>query len=148
VSLEQLDALPPAEREGLAAAVPAFFGGLPDHLWLDGGRLVVAHAGLSEDLHGRSSAKVQSFALYGETSGGTDEYGLPVRRDWAARYDGTAMVVYGHTSIAHARWVNNTICIDTGCVFGHRLTALRYPERELVDVPAARAYYPSARPLR
>jgi polynucleotide kinase-phosphatase len=46
-----------------------------------------------------------------------------------------------------AEWINGTICIDTGCVFGGKLTALRYPERELVDVPAARVYMEPARPL-
>jgi protein phosphatase len=39
------------------------------------------------------------------------------------------------------------MCLDTGCVFGGRLTALRYPERELVSVPAARVYYEPARPF-
>ena len=46
------------------------------------------------------------------------------------------MVVYGHTPVPEAEWVNSTICLDTGCVFGGKLTALRYPERELVSVPA------------
>ena len=58
------------------------------------------------------------------------------------------MVVYGHTPVPDAEWLNNTICIDTGCVFGGELTALRYPERELVSVPAQRAYYEPIRPLR
>jgi hypothetical protein len=56
-------------------------------------------------------------------------------------------VVYGHTPVLEPRWVNRTICIDTGCVFGGRLTALRYPERELVSVPAARVWYQPSRPL-
>jgi Calcineurin-like phosphoesterase len=147
-SLAQLAALPAAERACLTAALPAFFTALPSHLWLDDGNLVAAHAGLAEDMHGRCSAKVLSFALYGETGGETDGFGLPVQRDWAARYRGAAAVVYGHTSVRTARWVSNTICLDTGCVFGGRLTALRYPERELVDVPAARPHFASGRPLR
>jgi protein phosphatase len=56
------------------------------------------------------------------------------------------MVVYGHTPTPVAEWINNTICIDTGCVFGGKLTALRYPERELVEVPAARVYMEPVRP--
>ncbi len=86
--------------------------------------------------------------LFGETTGETDEFGLPVRYNWAADYRGKAMVVYGHTPVPEPEWLNNTIDIDTGCVFGGELTALRYPERELVSVPAGRVYYEPARPLR
>jgi protein phosphatase len=49
--------------------------------------------------------------------------------------------------VPEAVWVNKTICIDTGCVFGGRLSALRYPERELVSVPARQVYYEPIRPL-
>jgi PNKP adenylyltransferase domain, ligase domain/5'-nucleotidase len=106
----------------------------------DDGRLVVAHAGMKESMQNRASGAVRAFALFGETSGESDEFGLPVRHDWAWDYRGAASVVYGHTPVAEARWVNRTICIDTGCVFGGRLTALRWPERQLVSVPAARTY--------
>ena len=125
----------------------SFLDGLISHYVLDGGELVVAHAGLKERYHGRVSGRVRSFALYGDTTGETDEYGLPVRYPWANDYRGTAMVVYGHTPAATATWVNNTICLDTGAVFGGALTALRYPERELVSVPALREYYAPTRPL-
>ncbi|HEX6649725.1 MAG TPA: polynucleotide kinase-phosphatase, partial [Pyrinomonadaceae bacterium] len=91
--------------------------------------------------------KVRDFALYGETTGETDEFGLPVRYNWAAEYRGRAMVVYGHTSVPEPEWLNGTICIDTGCVFGGKLTALRYPEKELVSVPALQTYYESAKPF-
>jgi polynucleotide kinase-phosphatase len=117
------------------------------HLVLDDGRLVVAHAGLKEAYHGRASGRVRSFALYGDTTGESDEYGLPVRYPWAEDYRGRAMVVYGHTPTPTLDWVNNTLCLDTGCVFGGRLSALRYPERETVQVPARRVYYEPARPL-
>ena len=130
------------------ARVERFIDGLVSHYVLDGGRLVVAHAGMKEAYQGRGSGAVRAFALYGETTGETDEYGLPVRYDWAREYRGDAMVVYGHTPVAAAEWLNNTICIDTGCVFGGSLTALRYPERELVQVPAAREYYAPVRPLK
>src|SRR5262249_56683125 len=113
----------------------------------DDGRLVVARAGPAVAMRGRASAAVRAFALYGDTTGETDEFGLPVRYPWAEDYRGRAMVVYGHTPVPEPQWVNGTICLDTGCVFGGRLTALRYPERELVSVPAAEAYYQPARPL-
>ena len=117
------------------------------HVVLDDGELVVAHAGMKESYQGRSSSRVRDFALFGETTGETDEFGLPVRLPWAAEYRGRAAVVYGHTPIATPEWINNTINIDTGCVFGGRLTALRWPERDVVSVPAARTYYEPARPL-
>ncbi|GAA2586830.1 hypothetical protein GCM10010399_16010 [Dactylosporangium fulvum] len=124
-----------------------FLDGLISHYVLDGGRLVVAHAGLKEAYHGRASGRVRAFALYGDTTGETDEYGLPVRYPWATEYRGKAMVVYGHTPTPTPEWVNNTICIDTGCVFGGALTALRYPSRELVSVPALAEHYAPVRPL-
>ena len=108
---------------------------------------MVAHAGLKEGYHGRSSGRVRAFALYGDTTGETDEYGLPVRYPWAQEYRGQAMVVYGHTPVPKAEWVNNTICLDTGVVFGGALTALRYPEREIVSVPAEQQWYEPVRPL-
>ncbi|QYN37971.1 polynucleotide kinase-phosphatase [Pseudonocardia sp. DSM 110487] len=136
-----------AEPEEFRKQVHAFCDGLVAHYVLDGGRLVVAHAGLPERFHGRASGAVRSFALYGDTTGETDEYGLPVRLPWANDYRGSATVVYGHTPTPDAEWVNNTICLDTGAVFGGKLTALRYPERELVDVPAQEVWYEPVRPL-
>ena len=124
-----------------------FMDGLISHYVLDDGNLVVAHAGIKSEYQGRASARVRDFCLYGETTGEKDEFGLPIRADWAAEYRGKATVVYGHTAVVEPAWVNRTINIDTGCVFGGKLTALRYPERELVSVPAARVYYEPVRPL-
>ena len=117
------------EDRGFCETVATFLDGLRSHVWLDGGRLAVAHAGLKEDMIGRGSGAVREFALFGETTGEIDEFGLPVRADWAANYRGSTTVVYGHTPVVRADWVNNTLCIDTGCVFGGKLTALRWPER-------------------
>ncbi|MBV9022252.1 MAG: polynucleotide kinase-phosphatase, partial [Streptomycetaceae bacterium] len=127
--------------------VREFIASLVSHYVLDGGGLVVCHAGLPEKYHGRTSGRVRSFALYGDTTGETDEYGLPVRYPWAEEYRGRAAVVYGHTPVPTATWLNNTICLDTGCVFGGKLTALRWPEHELVEVPAERVWYEPVKPL-
>jgi len=142
-SMEQLE----GEPEEFRAEAARFIDGLIGHYVLDGGRLVVAHAGLIERYHGRASGRVREFCLYGQTTGETDEYGLPVRYPWAQEYRGRAVVLYGHTPVPAAEWLNNTLCLDTGCVFGGRLTALNYPERTTVSVPAARVYHPPARPF-
>ncbi|MFJ3505148.1 polynucleotide kinase-phosphatase [Streptomyces sp. NPDC090135] len=142
-TIEQLE----GESEEFRAEVERFIDGLVSHYVLDGGDLVVCHAGLPEKYHGRTSGRVRSHALYGDTTGETDEFGLPVRYPWAEEYRGRATVVYGHTPVPNTSWINNTLCLDTGAVFGGRMTALRWPERELVDVPAERVWYEPARPL-
>ena len=142
-TLEQLE----GESEEFLFEVKEFLYSLISHLIFDDGKLVVAHAGLKEEMQGRASAAVRAFCLYGETTGEIDEFGLPVRYNWASEYRGRAKVVYGHTPVPEAEWLSNTIDIDTGCVFGGKLTALRYPEMELVDVPAKKVYCEPARPL-
>lgn len=136
LTLAQLAAEPPA----FSAEVRAFLDGLISHYVLDNGRLVVAHAGIKQQYIGRASRRVREFALYGDTTGEIDSAGHPVRLDWAAEYRGDATIVYGHTVVREPRWLNNTVNIDTGCVFGGRLTALRWPEREIVQVPARQVY--------
>jgi protein phosphatase len=129
------------------AQVAKFIDDLVSHYVLDDGKLVVAHAGMKEEMQGRGSGKVREFAMFGETTGETDEFGLPVRHNWAGEYRGKAIVVYGHTPVPRAEWLNRTINIDTGCVFGGSLTALRYPEKEIVSVAAHATYAQPARPL-
>ena len=135
------------EPEAFKSEVRRFLDGLVSHYVLDGGKLVVAHAGLTEEMHGRGSGAVRAFALFGESTGEIDEFGLPVRYEWAREYRGRALVAFGHTPVPDAEWLNNTIDLDTGCVLGGRLTALCYPERELVAVPAAQVYCEPVRPL-
>lgn len=127
--------------------VRVFLDALESHYVLDQGKLVVAHAGLKESMQGQASSRERDFCLYGDTTGEVDEYGLPVRLDWASEYHGRALVVYGHTPQLEAREMNHTLCIDTGCVFGGKLTAYRYPENQLVQVEARRQYYAPAKPL-
>ena len=136
-----------ARGEDLKAEVRQFIDGLISHYVLDDGKLVISHAGLKEKYIGRGSAAVRSFCLYGETTGERDEYGLPVRLDWAADYRGRAAVVFGHIAGTEVKHVNGTYCIDTGCVFGGKLTAMRWPEKEFVSVDALKQYYEPVKPL-
>lgn len=135
------------QGDGFLAEVQQFMEGLVSHYVLDDGKLVVAHAGIKEALQGTESDETRKFAIYGELTSETDEYGLPVRYEWAADYRGQAIVVFGHTPQAEVRKVNNTINIDTGCVFGGKLTAFRYPEGVFMDVPAPKIYCPPAKPF-
>lgn len=146
-TLSEIDSIPEDIRGQFQKQLIEFLDGMISHYVFDNGRLVVAHAGLKEEMQGRGSGKVREFALYGETTGETDELGLPVRLNWAADYRGSAMVVYGHTPVPRAQWLNRTINIDTGCVFGGALTALRYPEEELVSVDANATWCEPVRPL-
>ena len=133
--LEQVEAEPAPFR----ARVARFVGELPGHLRLDGGRLIVAHAGLREPLHEDFSERSRRIAIFGEHTG-VEPGGKLIRHDWAAEYRGSARVVHGHTRVREPRWRNHTIDVDTGCAKGGRLTALRYPELELVSVPAGRLH--------
>lgn len=142
-TIAQFDPEPQHFRE----TVRRFIQELPTYLWLDGGGLAVAHAGIKEDMLGRNTGEIRRFCLYGETSGETDKFGLPIRYHWAAEYRGETAVIYGHTPVPDAEWVNNTLCIDTGCCFGGKLTALRWPERETVTAAAADIYTMPVRPF-
>lgn len=143
ITVSQLEKEPDAFIE----SVQTFLDGLISHYVLDGGRLVLAHAGLKEKYQGRSSGRVRDFCLYGEVINETDSFGLPVRLPWAEEYRGKAKVIYGHTASAEVQNINNTLCIDTGCVYGGKLTACRYPENEIVQVPALMLYCAPAKPL-
>ena len=143
ISLNQLAQETSAFRE----SVISFLGQLPSHYLFDQGRLVVAHAGIPENMQGRHSKAITEFCLFGKTTGQKDPYGLPIRLDWSKEYQGPAKVVHGHVVIKEATWKNNTLDVDTGCVFGGKLTALQYPEMNLVDVAAKKRYYHSPRPL-
>ncbi|QDU80471.1 Bis(5'-nucleosyl)-tetraphosphatase PrpE [asymmetrical] [Polystyrenella longa] len=146
-SLAEIEALPEGLREPFCKELADFLDGLVSHYVLDDDKLVVAHAGMKEEFQGRGSGKVREFALYGETTGETDEFGLPVRYNWAGEYRGSASVVYGHTPVPSPEWLNRTVNVDTGCVFGGKLTALRYPEKEFISVSAKQTYCIPVRPF-
>lgn len=135
------------ETQQFRDEVRDFISDLPSYLWLEGGKLAVAHAGIKQNMLGAGSSEVRGFCLYGETSGETDEFGLPIRYHWAAEYRGATRIVYGHTPVPEPDWVNNTLCVDTGCCFGGKLSALRWPERDIVSVAAERVYAASIRPF-
>lgn len=132
MTIAELEVLPEDERRRMGE----WLGGLETHYVLDGGRLVVAHAGLAEEHHGRTTNGAHSFGLYGKPTGGVDDDGMPLAEDWALDYSGSATVVHGHVVYPEVRQINNVVAIDTGCVFGNKLTAYRWPERTFMEVKA------------
>lgn len=145
-TLAEVEAQPEAQRKALRQEMAEFLGNLPSHLVLDRGRLVVAHAGIRKAMIGRETPAVRAFTLSGENSAEDENRSSPAGH-WAETYRGRAIIVYGHAATAQALWLGRTINIDTGCVYGGALTALRYPELTLISVPALRDYYQRTQPL-
>lgn len=138
--MTELKELSPADRTEISRQFIRLYESAPLYDILHNGELVVAHAGIKADDIGKYTRKVKEFVLYGDITGETYPDGRPVRRDWAAAYEGKAWVVYGHTPVKRPRIVNRTINIDTVCVFGNKLTGFRFPEHETVSVTSSMPY--------
>lgn len=129
-------ALEPFWAQAARQCLIDFLDSRPCALELDEGHLIVGHAGFPPEPY--SPKQLRPFCLVGDVDHHScDERGLPLRRDWSARYHGSAYIVHGHVTVDEAQWKNRVIDIDTACVFGGNLTALRWPERELVSVPSS-----------
>ncbi len=129
------------ESEQFCIEVKEFLSSLVSHYCFDDLRLVVSHAGIKEEMQGKASRKVREFCLYGDVDGSLDSNGKPKRKDWTKNYRGNALVVYGHTVKTNIANVNNTLCIDTGCVYGGKLSAYKYPENKIVSIDALSTYF-------
>ncbi|MGA9287897.1 MAG: bis(5'-nucleosyl)-tetraphosphatase PrpE [Anaerobacillus sp.] len=139
-TVSELNALPTIERDAIKQKFISLYEHAPLYLSLADGELICAHAGIPERYIGQSDKKVKTFVLYGDINGESHPNGMPVRKDWASDYLGESLIVYGHTPVKEPRWVNHTVNIDTGCVFGGKLTALRYPELNTLSVDSSMPY--------
>ncbi|MFA9555795.1 bis(5'-nucleosyl)-tetraphosphatase PrpE [Evansella sp. AB-rgal1] len=135
-TVAELKKLTTKEFNHYSSLFKGLYESAPLYLVLDEQKLVVAHAGIRPNDIGRTSKNVKTFVLYGDITGEKHEDGRPIRRDWPTKYNYDCTVVYGHTPVKEPRFVGNTINIDTGCVFGNELTALRWPEKSIVSVPS------------
>lgn len=134
--------LSPQEQQQFRKRYLEFYEQLPHYQQLDHD-LIVAHAGLKAEMVGKPLSRgIAVFVLYGDITGKFHADGRPVRRDWAKFYKGPKWVVYGHTPTREPYFINNTVNIDTGCVFGGSLTAFRFPEKEIVSVSSEQPYQP------
>jgi hypothetical protein len=99
---------------------------VPTKIELDGGEAVAVHA-----FNGK--AKLRMYGL----RGGPDNS----RIEWWRDYEGPEFVVFGHYWMDDPTVHEHYCCVDTSCVTGNTLAALRWPEREVVQVEAKEVYY-------
>ena len=141
-TVAEFDALERKEQQRVRRLFIQLYENAPLYHVLDNGNLIIAHAGISEELIGKQNSRVKTFVLYGDITGEKHEDGSPVRKDWALEYKGDAYIIYGHTPVKEVRKVGNTFNIDTGAVFGGKLSSLRYPELDILSVPSTMPYVP------
>ncbi|MFD1066014.1 bis(5'-nucleosyl)-tetraphosphatase PrpE [Oceanobacillus locisalsi] len=128
------------QKEDVQEKFMTLYEKAPLYLYCKDMKFIVAHAGIKEGFIGQNNSRVKSFVLYGDVTGKTDHHGKPVRRDWAKHYHGEFWIIYGHTPVLEPRQINQTINIDTGCVFGNRLTAFQFPKQNIVSVPSKQPF--------
>jgi len=119
-----------------------FFSNIPYYLFLDD--LIVVHASWEDNLiaYDRFEKICRYLCLFGPVNGML-ENGLPDRIDWAGNRkltDRSYPVVCGHQPFKEVRIINDVYQIDTGCVFGGKLTCLRWPEKEIIQVKSKKIY--------
>ncbi|MEC5423588.1 bis(5'-nucleosyl)-tetraphosphatase PrpE [Virgibacillus sp. C22-A2] len=136
-TVAEYKALSDAQQDSICNQFITLYEQAPLYLNLPEVNAVIAHAGIKESYIGRTDKKVKTFVLYGDITGKVQADGRPIRGDWAKEYTGNKWVVYGHTPVKEARFINKTVNIDTGCVFGNALSAFRLPEEQLVSVPSS-----------
>lgn len=135
LTIQQMEKESPLFRE----RVLDFLTHLNPYFMLNEESLIVSHAGLKEEYFRMNGSSVRHFCLYGQPL--RDKAGNLIREDWAKEYNGKPLIVFGHTPVEEPLFCNNTWNIDTGCVFGGKLTALRYPEMIICSQKAAKSYY-------
>jgi len=111
---------------------------------IDLGSHLVVHAGVRPGvrLDRQMAADMTQIRTMGTNP--ASRKGVP----WYKVYRGKKIVLFGHWPAAAPRVAPRAIGLDTGCVYGGRLTAFIIEAAEFVSVPARRAYEPPRRQLR
>lgn len=96
----------------------------------------VVHAGVRPGipLADQSPEDLVELRTLGEER--TSREGIP----WYEEYDEGPIILFGHWPSPTPRKSKNAIGLDTGCVYGHVLTALVLENNEFIQVPAQKIY--------
>lgn len=98
--------------------------------YLDGSEFLVLHAGLRPGI-----------ALKHQTAEDLTEIREFQNRPWYEFYKGRKPVVFGHWVRREPLLREHVIGLDTGCVYGGKLSAYVYPDHRVTSVPARKVYY-------
>lgn len=123
-TIAEFDALSCRERQIWVHRFCQLYAQAPPYLIFDNGNLLTTHAGIIPEFIGRKDRKTWTCCLHGAEN---------FRSDWIRHHHAPPMVVYGHTPTDTICWHNYTLNVDAGAVFGGKLAALRYPEKEIVS---------------
>jgi len=111
---------------------------------IDLGSHLVVHAGIRPGVRLEHQMAADLTELRTMGANPARRKGIP----WFAIYRGAKIVLFGHWPGANPRRAQRAIGLDTGCVYGHRLTGYIIQTDTLVSVPARRTYDRPRRKLR
>jgi diadenosine tetraphosphatase ApaH/serine/threonine PP2A family protein phosphatase len=120
----------------------AYLASLP--AMIDLGTHLVVHAGLRPGvpLSEQSIEDLTELRTLGLDR--TSRFGVP----WYDVYDGRQIALFGHWPASEPRRAKRALGLDTGCVYGYKLTAYIVESDEIVSVQARRAYDPPRKPAK
>ncbi len=145
-TVEEFLSLPESEQEKLRKEYISYYEKCPLYLIIntEKEKIVVAHAGIKDEMIGKTGKKVEAFVLYGETTGRYTEKGFPERVDWTKNRkvdENSPVIVYGHVVFDEPYINNKCYGIDTGCVLGNKLTAYIPLEDRFIFEKARKTYF-------
>mgnify|MGYP003640389077 FL=1 len=109
--------------------------------YIETDQFLVVHGGIIPGVHpGDSEARTLTRIRTWNES--TQAHGSKDDPAWFEFYEGKKLVVFGHWAAEGLVWRNNAIGLDTGCVYGRKLSCLVLPGKKLVQVDALKEYAP------
>jgi hypothetical protein len=138
-----LDKAKPAHlrvASSLTEADVAYLERIPLYLDLPDLGVWIVHAGVAQGVALPDQNETDLMTMRSVRPDGSISSKLREGVPWASIYAGPSHVVFGHDAVSGLQQYPFATGLDTGCVYGRKLTALLLPERRLVQVQAARVY--------